>query len=466
MLAILLIVFEFRGEKFFAQGSYTIQPVEVGLNIPVRFAFAPDSTGRTFYLELQTGNVKVIKGTVAQNGTWLHVDVATQGERGLLGIAFDPDFSNNRYVYVYYTAPFTTPRNRVERYTEVNFRADTSSRLLLYEQSVATPCGVYTNHNSGALVFGTDRKLYISVGENFCSQLAEDLSDPRGKILRIEPNVPSPNNAVTTNPFYDDGDPTTGYDDRIFAFGLRNSFGMTLNSFDSTIYATENGPDCNDEVNRILVGDDYGWRPECQTGPTHCSCAQDSPYKPPLWQITPTIAPTGIVVYHGTFYPELDGKILFVDYNFGSLRAGTLTPAKDSLNVTIISQPGLGSLFDIVEGTDGYIYFSYASGISRLNPLSTGVANGNSPSTFFLRQNYPNPFNNSTVIEYEIPQESYVRIAVYDGIGKLITTLVDQHQPAGVYRIQFDAKSLSSGVYFYTIKAGSFTDTKQLQLIK
>ncbi len=88
------------------------------------------------------------------------------------------------------------------------------------------------------------------------------------------------------------------------------------------------------------------------------------------------------------------------------------------------------------------------------------------PSGYVLRQNYPNPFNNSTVIEYEIPKESDVRIAIYDGLGKLVDTLVNQHQTSGVYRLQFDAKSLSSGVYYYRMNAGAYQETKQLQLIK
>lgn len=88
------------------------------------------------------------------------------------------------------------------------------------------------------------------------------------------------------------------------------------------------------------------------------------------------------------------------------------------------------------------------------------------PKGFSLRQNYPNPFNNYTVIEYEISKESDVQIVVYDETGELVRTLVDQHQSIGVYRVQFDATSLSSGVYYYKIEAGSYRETKQLILLK
>ncbi len=88
------------------------------------------------------------------------------------------------------------------------------------------------------------------------------------------------------------------------------------------------------------------------------------------------------------------------------------------------------------------------------------------PAGYALRQNYPNPFNNATVIEYEIPKQSDVNIAIYDGLGKLVVTLVHQRQTSGVYRIQFDAGSLSSGTYYYTMETESFRNTKQLILIK
>lgn len=88
------------------------------------------------------------------------------------------------------------------------------------------------------------------------------------------------------------------------------------------------------------------------------------------------------------------------------------------------------------------------------------------PRGFVLRQNYPNPFNPSTVIEYEIPRESSVRIAIYDEVGKLVTTLVQNHQKAGVYRIRFDASGLATGLYLCRMETGTFLDTKRLLFLK
>ncbi len=451
-----------------AQNNYVIDPVATGLEVPVRFAFAPDSSGRIFYSGLFTGNIQVVLGDSIQNGVWLHVHSSAELKRGLLGIVFDPEFTANHFVYVLYITDADTPSTRVERYTEVNFRADTSSRLVLYDQTIATGCGVGHSHYGGALVFGVDGKLYISVGDNGCTTLAGQTTDPRGKILRIEPNIPTPFNAVATNPFYDDGDPGTGNDDRIFSKGLRNPFGMTLNRLDTTLYVTENGPDCNDEINRILSGRDYGWRFACASGANHCDCSQDSPYTRPIWRLRDSqIAPTGIIVYNGTTYPELYGKILFVDGVQGYIRDGTFREDYDTLDVEIISQPGFGQLYDIVQGSDGYIYFSHFDAIRRLRPLPAAVESPRSlVKDFTLSQSYPNPFNPVTRIDFEVSNSIVVSLKVFDILGCEVADLVHETKTPGVYSITWDASGHSSGMYYYRMQAGKFVEMKKLLLLK
>ena len=448
-----------------AQGGYDVEPVARHLSVPVRMAFAPD--GRLFYLELFTGNVKVILGDSLQNGTWLHVESNTVLERGLLGIAFDPEFNTNHYVYLFYTTKADTPSNRVERYTEVNWRADSSSRTILFDQSVSTPCGIASNHNGGGLAFGTDGKLYVTLGENACPELAGRIDDPRGKVLRIEPHIASPYNAVADNPWYDDGDPFTGNDDRIYAKGFRNPFGITWSTLDSSVYVTENGPDCNDEIDHVLPGNDYGWRPACDPSmPDHCACPQDAPYTTPLWGVSPTIAPTGLVVYTGSIYPELFGKIIFVDNNQGYIRAGTfLNP--DSLDVSVISMPiGLGSLFDIVQGPDGYLYISHFDGIWRLKPLATAMQGDVEPKVNELMQNVPNPFNPLTTFTFQTTEFGNVRLIVYDILGRKVAELVNDVRSPGIYSVTWNASAFPSGMYVYQLSTASNTLTKQMLLLK
>ena len=88
------------------------------------------------------------------------------------------------------------------------------------------------------------------------------------------------------------------------------------------------------------------------------------------------------------------------------------------------------------------------------------------PTTFELSQNYPNPFNPSTVIKYQVPQNTFVNINVYDILGNQIKTLVREEKAAGSYELKFDASNMPSGVYFYSIQAGAFSQTKKMILMK
>jgi hypothetical protein len=88
------------------------------------------------------------------------------------------------------------------------------------------------------------------------------------------------------------------------------------------------------------------------------------------------------------------------------------------------------------------------------------------PSAFALSQNYPNPFNPSTVIRYSVPQTSEVTIRVYDMLGRVVTTLVNERKAEGVYELPFNVQGLASGTYFYRLQAGTFSETKKMLLLK
>ena len=92
--------------------------------------------------------------------------------------------------------------------------------------------------------------------------------------------------------------------------------------------------------------------------------------------------------------------------------------------------------------------------------------NGSQPLTFTLNQNYPNPFNPTTIISYAVPEQSFVSLKVYNVLGKEVASLVNNQVEAGIHKVNFNASNLSSGIYFYTIKAGKFTATKKLMLLK
>jgi hypothetical protein len=99
-------------------------------------------------------------------------------------------------------------------------------------------------------------------------------------------------------------------------------------------------------------------------------------------------------------------------------------------------------------------------------PVGIHPPGGTVPKDFALHQNYPNPFNPATYIIYDIPKSSFVNITVFDVSGRVVKTLVNEQKTEGTYNIMFNASSLSSGIYFYKITAGSFTSTKKMILVK
>lgn len=334
-----------------------IEVVASDLDRPVAFAFAPD--GRLFFTEKETGQVRVIVDDVLQPEPVLTLPVGIHAEQGLLGIAIDPDFESNHTLWVYHTLPARENNdekvNRVVRFTVQNNVAFD-----------VTPVFTSTNssgdgtHNGGNLAFGPDGKLYISIGEDNLASLAQRLDDPRGKILRFDAG--SPLTAPRDNPFYDGAGPNA---DGIYAYGLRNPFDFTFDplSADVRIFATENGPGCDDEINNIIAGYNYGWHPlyECdderELDPTRNTIA-------PMLYWTPPNAPTGITVYTGDDIPEWYGDVFFCTYIDATLHHLKLNAARDAF-VSHTSINGMFCQTDVFNGPDGALYFLEGGGFEQ-----------------------------------------------------------------------------------------------------
>ena len=150
-----------------------------GLSSPTSMDFAPD--GRLFVC-LQGGQLRVIKNGSLLPAPFVSLTVNSSGERGLLGVAFDPNFATNNFVYVYYTAPTPSIHNRVSRFTANGDVAVAGSELVLLDLENLSA----TNHNGGAIHFGPDGKLYVAVGENAVPSNSQTLANRLGKVLRIK----------------------------------------------------------------------------------------------------------------------------------------------------------------------------------------------------------------------------------------------------------------------------------------
>ncbi len=327
---------------FLSQAQAIASPVTsvlTGLNFPVSLKFTPD--GRIFFTEKDTGSIRII----LQNGTLLAAPFATvspifaDGEAGLLGIALDPSFSSNGYVYVYYTDrdPQSYTHGHIRRYTATgNAGGDPVS---IFNVTSSTSNTIY--HNGGYMKFGPDGKLYAQVGEFHQSSQAQNQGTMDGKMLRMNPDGSVPSD----NPF-----PAS----LVWALGIRNAFGFDFDSSNGRLIATEAGPSSDDEINIIVKGGNYGW-PTC-TGP----CSPHNPaFIDPIVDFNPVVTPTGIATVEPNIY-------YFGEWNTGNLVRLNLTSTGSVVSMTQVYTQS-GGIIAVELGPNGKLYYSSPDGIYSLN---------------------------------------------------------------------------------------------------
>ena len=232
--------------------GFTEALVASGLNSPTAMEFAPD--GRLFVCE-QGGRLRVIKNGALLSTPFLTLTVSSVGERGLLGVAFDPAFASNQYVYVYYTATTPTVHNRISRFTANGDVVVPGSEVVLLDLETLSA----TNHNGGAIHFGPDGKLYAAVGENAVSGNSQSMNNLLGKVLRLNTDGSIP----TDNPFYATA---TGRNRLIWALGLRNPFTFAVSPSSGSMFINDVGASAWEEINEGVAGANYGW--PANQGPT------------------------------------------------------------------------------------------------------------------------------------------------------------------------------------------------------
>ena len=324
---------------------FTVETLVTNLEIPWSLAFAPD--GRLFITE-RPGRVRILDLGAGTSELALTLDdVFAQGEAGLLGLALDPQFSQNRLVYLYQSAPLAAGGgvNRVVRYREVGSRL--AERVVLLDDIPGAAI-----HDGGRLRFGPDGLLYITTGDGARTDLAQDLASTAGKILRINRDGTTPRD----NPF---GSP-------IYSYGHRNPQGLDWHPATGDLWASEHGNIGNDEVNVIEGGANYGW-------PLIEGSLAMAGMRTPITFYNPAIAPSGASFYRGERFPPFANN-LFI----GTLRGTHLLRlvVDSSPQRRVVSQERLldgrfGRIRDVVTGPDGYLYFCTNNRDGRGSPTST-----------------------------------------------------------------------------------------------
>lgn len=321
-----------------------------GLQLPSALAFAPD--GRLFMVEVNAGRVRVARDGVLQEQPVATFPVQQGSESGLLGLALDPDFGTNRYVYAYYSEadparPSQGLRNRVVRFVERDGQASDVTPIV--DNLPINEGGGVDAHQGGALGFGPDGKLYVTIGDTGRSELAQDPASLAGKVLRVNPDGSVP----LDNPFA--GSP-------VYALGVRNPWGFAVHPETGGIYLSENGNKAHDKVLLLRPGANYGW-------PVVETVENEPSFTPQVWDsgASPDSrnGMTGLMIYGGSMFPEYKGTLFFCAFRTGKLKwlslAGSGREYADDQR-RLDAECRLG----VTEGPDGAMYASTIDKVLRL----------------------------------------------------------------------------------------------------
>ena len=372
-----------------------------GFTYPLHMAQAPGDETR-FYVVQKNGLVRIVE-TASGTPTILSTPfvslsgisfaVSSSGdERGLLGMAFHPDYESNGYVYLYYTAASTNANTlvRMTRSTSNPLTLDPASRVVMLTWS-----NPFSNHNGGWLEFGPDGNLYLGTGDggsaNDPGNRSQQIVNQRhGKILRVTPTLGN------TAPYYSipSDNPFAGAitgDDEIWAYGLRNPWRCAFDRETGALYIADVGQNAQEEINYQpagVGGRNYGWR--CQegtscTGLTGCTCNSTSLVAPIRTYLRNNTnggySITGGRVYRGCAMPELQGTYFYCDYvsnNYWSFRYDGTTQTefvqRNAEFRTAIGGQSVGSVVGYAEDHNGELYvIGHGGSIFKIIPASGEV---------------------------------------------------------------------------------------------
>jgi glucose/arabinose dehydrogenase len=435
--------------------GFTEFPVASGLSSPTAMAFAPD--GRIFICQ-QGGSLRVVENGALVSAPFLSLTVDSAGERGLLGIAFDPNFASNNFIYVYYTVP-SPLHNRVSRFTAGTGANRNSvvpgSEMILLDISDATASPGASNHNGGALKFSLDGKLMIAIGERANTSNSQVLTNLLGKMLRMNPDGSIP----TDNPFFGSA---TGSNRLIWALGLRNPFSFDVQPGTGRIFINDVGGGSWEEVNDGGSGVNFGW-PNTE-GPT-----TNPSFRSPLYAYSHS---SGCAIVGAAFYnpptpgfpPDYTGDYFFADLCSNWIRV--LDASSGYTQATTFATETSSSPVDLETGPDGALYYLARGGgvlrriaftnatppvitthpasqtVPRLDPVTFSVTASGSPTLTYQWQRNSADIGGATSSSYTIPSVdtpdngAQFRCRVTNGQGSVLSnqatlTVTTNARPTG-----------------------------------
>ena len=335
-------------------GPVSVRQLTTGLVHPWGMAFLPDGS---LLVTERAGRLRVLSEDRELSDPVAGVpEVWANGQGGLLDVALDPDFADNRIVYLSYSKPgeggtATTALGR-GKLNDAADRIDGFEDIFVMEPYVEGP-----NHFGSRIVFDDAGHLFLTLGERFKFDPAQDLSSHLGSVIRIKPDGSVPDD----NPFVDQPDAQP----EIWSYGHRNVQAAAINPADGQLWVVEMGPLGGDELNAVEKGANYGWpvvsygiNYDGSTIPTPEGAATTRPaildeFTRPAHHWSPVISPNGAVFYTGEEFPEWQGRLLV-----GGLSAHDVVvielDGKEYVGETRVPLPD--RIRDVEQGPDGLIY--------------------------------------------------------------------------------------------------------------
>jgi glucose/arabinose dehydrogenase len=426
--------------------TVAIQSFATGFSGAVEITHAGDS--RLFVVQ-QGGLIRVLNSNGTVNSTpFLNLSsiIASGGERGLLGLAFHPNYASNGYFFVNYTN--TSGDTVIARFSVNSTNPDVAINSGTILMTISQP---YSNHNGGSIKFGQDGCLYIGMGDGGSAgdpgNRAQNINENLGKMLRIDVNT-------TIAPYYTSpaGNPYIGIagNDEIWAIGLRNPWKFSFNRLNGDLWIADVGQNNIEEIDKVTspltAGLNFGWK--CYEGNVAYNtsgCAPIGTMTMPVAQYTHSggnCSITGGYVYTGTMYPNFLNKYFFADYCVN--RIGYVDTTSNAVTYTP-NFSGSNNFTSFGEDMNGELYVTNSSVIYKIVDTSTASTTSFENSGFSL---YPNPANNSFTIKSTNGNE-ISKVALFDVSGKLLLS-----KEATKNHIQtIDISSLSNGVYIVNVTA-------------
>ena len=454
----LFIVTSFFFSILVSSQSIELTSFATGFTSPLAIVNAGDT--RLFVVE-RGGLIRILNanGTISTAPflTLTNSTIVSGGERGLLGLAFHPNFATNGFFYINYTraGDGATVIARYSVSSNANVANANSAQILL---TIPQP---FENHNGGTMVFGPDGFLYIGMGDGGSggdpNGYSQNVNSLLGKMLRIDVNFPSGYGIPANNPY---AGAIAGADE-IWAVGMRNPWKFSFDRNTGDLWIADVGQDASEEINKATAnqaGLNYGWR--CYEGNTvfnSSGCGPASNYKFPMATYSLSgnfCSSTGGYSYTGTTYPNFQNKYFFADFCTNQIgwiptSGGAITwTSAFTGNISTFGEDLTGQLY-VAGLSNGVIYKMVDTSLATDNFQQNGLSLSPNPAQELLT------INNENLL-------SLNQINIFDLVGKLVLN----QKLENLSSINVPIQSLTSGIYIVTLNDMSGNSFKSKLIVK